>query len=94
MKFCSTYILHYKLDSITISLYTLKMDIVILRQVEREFKKIPKDVLSDTYALFDDLARGKKIGMPHSRPLPNIARGLHELRLSYIVMEYTEYSIF
>ena len=59
------------------------MNIVILRRVEREFKKVPKEVLADAYALFDDLACGQKIGMPHSRPLPSIAKGLHELRLSY-----------
>lgn len=58
------------------------MNIVILRQVEREFKKVPKEVLVDAYALFDDLTQGKTIGMPHSRPLRSIAKGLHELRLT------------
>ena len=59
------------------------MNIVILKQVEREFKKTPKDVLVDAYAMFDDLVSGKRIGMPHSRSLSSIARGLYELRLSY-----------
>ncbi len=58
------------------------MNIVILRQVEREFRKVPKEVLIDVYALFDELTYGKTIGMPHSRPLPSIAKGLHELRLT------------
>ena len=34
------------------------MNIIILRQVEREFKKIPKEVLTDAYALFDELTYG------------------------------------
>ena len=58
------------------------MNVVILRQVEKEFKKIPNEVLTDAYALFDELVHGKTIGMPHSRPLPSIAKGLHELRLT------------
>jgi phage-related protein len=28
------------------------------------------------------LQRGEKIGMPHSRPMPGIGRGCHELRIA------------
>ena len=38
--------------------------------------------------LFDDLAAGKKLSMPISRPLPLINKGLHELRLSGRAGEY------
>ncbi len=59
------------------------MDVVILAQVRKELKKAPKEVLSDIFALFDRLASGAKLSMPVSRPLPNIVKGLHELRLTH-----------
>lgn len=58
------------------------MEIVILKQAEKELKNAPKEILEDIYSLFDDLMQGKILGMPISRPLPSIAKGLHELRLS------------
>ncbi len=51
-------------------------------------KDAPKDILIDVFALFDDLAAGKKLSMPISRPLPLISKGLHELRLSGRAGEY------
>ncbi|MGE4234724.1 MAG: type II toxin-antitoxin system RelE/ParE family toxin [Bacteriovoracia bacterium] len=38
--------------------------------------------------MFDDLMAGKNLTMPISRPLPSIAKGLHELRLSSRAGEY------
>lgn len=64
------------------------MEIVVLKQAERELKYAPKDVLIDVFALFDDLASGKKLSMPISRPLPSIGKDLHELRLSGRAGEY------
>lgn len=58
------------------------MEIVILKQAKRELRDAPPDVIQDVFALFDDLAAGKMLTMPVSRPLPSIAKGLHELRLS------------
>ena len=58
------------------------MEIVILKQAEKELKDAPKEILEDIYSLFHDLMQGKILGMPISRPLPSIAKGLHELRLS------------
>lgn len=58
------------------------MEIVILKQAKRELKDASPDVLADVYSLFEDLMAGKTLGMPISRPLPSIAKGLHELRLS------------
>ena len=58
------------------------MDIVILKQAKRELRNAPPDAIQDIFALFDDLAVGKKISMPISRPLPSVAKGLHELRIS------------
>lgn len=58
------------------------MQILVLKQAQRELKDLPKDVTEDVFSLFDDLANGKSLGMPISRPLPSIAKGLHELRLS------------
>jgi phage-related protein len=40
------------------------------------------------FALFDELAKGRKLGMPISRPLPSIGKGLNELRLSGRAGEY------
>lgn len=58
------------------------MEIVVLKQAKRELRDAPPDVIQDVFALFDDLATGKMLSMPISRPLPSIAKGLHELRLS------------
>jgi phage-related protein len=58
------------------------MEIVVLRQAEKELKDAPKELMQDIYSLFDELSQGKSLGMPISRPLPSIVRGLHELRLS------------
>ncbi|MEZ0392126.1 MAG: type II toxin-antitoxin system RelE/ParE family toxin [Pseudobdellovibrionaceae bacterium] len=44
--------------------------------------------MQDVFALFDDLMAGKLLSMPISRPLPSIAKGLHELRLSGRAGEY------
>jgi phage-related protein len=64
------------------------MELVVLRQAKRELQDAPKDVITDVYALFEDLMAGKKLSLPISRPLPSIARGLHELRLSGSGGEY------
>lgn len=58
------------------------MQILVLKQAQRELRDLPRDVAEDVFSLFDDLASGKSLGMPISRPLPSIAKGLHELRLS------------
>ena len=58
------------------------MQLVVLKQAQRELEDAPKDIIQDVFALFDDLMAGKRLGMPISRPLPSIAKGLHELRLS------------
>ena len=58
------------------------MEIVVLKQAEKELKDGPKELMQDIYSLFDELSQGKPLGMPISRPLPSIVRGLHELRLS------------
>jgi phage-related protein len=57
------------------------MEIVVLKQAEKELKDGPKELMQDIYSLFDELSQGKTLGMPISRPLPSIVRGLHELRL-------------
>lgn len=58
------------------------MQLLVLKQANRELKNAPADVIKDVFALFDDLMAGKNLSMPVSRPVPLIARGLHELRLS------------
>lgn len=65
-----------------------ELEIVVLKQAQRELKDAPEDVSSDVFALFDDLAAGQKLGMPISRPLPSVGKGLHELRLSGRAGEY------
>jgi hypothetical protein len=57
------------------------MELVLLKQAKKELKDVPKDVVADVFALFEDLMAGKKLSMPISRPLFSIAKGLHELRL-------------
>ena len=58
------------------------MELIVLKQAKRELKDAPINIIQDVFALFDDLMAGKNLGMPISRPLPSIAKGLHELRLS------------
>lgn len=58
------------------------MDIFVLKQAEKELKETPPEIRNDVFALFEELSRGRKLAMPISRPLPSIAKGLHELRLS------------
>lgn len=58
------------------------MEIVVLKQAEKELRDGPKELMQDIYSLFDELSQGKSLGMPISRPLPSIVKGLHELRLS------------
>ena len=58
------------------------MEIVVLKQAERELRQVPDDIRTDVFALFEDLLEGKNLAMPISRPLPSIAKGLHEMRLS------------
>jgi phage-related protein len=78
-----------KLDNYNESVISSKtLEIVVLKQAQRELKDAPKDVVSDVFALFEDLAAGKKLGMPISRPLPSVGKGLHELRLSGRAGEY------
>lgn len=56
------------------------MELVVFKQAKRELKDAPRGVIADVFALFDDLMVGKHLSMPISRPLPSIAKGLHELR--------------
>ena len=57
------------------------MKIIVLKQAKTELKKAPQKVIRDLFMLLEELETGKKLLMPTSRPLPNIAKGLHELRL-------------
>jgi phage-related protein len=58
------------------------VQIVVLKQAQRELKDLPKEAAEDVFALFEELTLGRSLLMPISRPLPSIAKGLHELRLS------------
>jgi phage-related protein len=64
------------------------MELIVLKQANRELKDAPKDIIEDVFALFDELMAGKHLSMPISRPLPSIAKGLHELRLTGRAGEY------
>ena len=58
------------------------MDIVVIKQAQRELKDTPREFIEDIYALFDDLSHGKFLVPPISKSLSKIHKGLHELRLS------------
>jgi phage-related protein len=64
------------------------VELIVLRQASRELRDAPRDIIEDVFALFDELAAGKHLSMPISRPLSSIAKGLHELRLSGRSGEY------
>jgi phage-related protein len=59
------------------------MEIVVLKQAERELRDFPLKVRIDVQSLFERLADGEILSMPIARPLSSIAKGLGELRLSY-----------
>ncbi len=58
--------LRYLIDNITFSLYCPFMEIVVLKQAEKELRDGPKELMEDIYSLFDDLSQGKSLGMPIS----------------------------
>lgn len=64
------------------------MELIVLRQAQKELQYAPKDIIEDVFALFEDLMAGKSLSMPISRPLPAIAKNLHELRFSGRAGEY------
>ncbi len=64
------------------------MQLIVLKQARKELQDAPKDIIQDIFALFEDLLAGKHLSMPISRPLPSIAKSLHELRLSGRAGEY------
>ena len=70
------------------------MDVVVVKQAERELKDFPEAVRADVFALFDDLAAGKMLEMLIARSLPLIAKGLFELRLLARVGEFRVFYVF
>lgn len=58
------------------------MELAVLKQAQKELKQVPKELAVDLFSLFQDLMDGVKLSMPVSKPLPSVAKGLHELRLS------------
>ncbi len=58
------------------------MILIFVSQVHREIKKAPSEFLYHSYSLLEELLSGKTLGMPISRPLYSLSKGLHELRLS------------
>jgi hypothetical protein len=41
------------------------VQIVVLRQAQRELKDLPKEVAEDVFALFEDLVLGRSLSMPN-----------------------------
>ncbi|MCC7441519.1 MAG: type II toxin-antitoxin system RelE/ParE family toxin [Bdellovibrionales bacterium] len=64
------------------------MNIVVIKQAQRELRGIPPAVMMNIAVLFEELGAGELLGLPISRPLPSIGKGLHELRLSGAGGEY------
>ena len=60
------------------------MQVVVVKQAQRELDDAPKSVLEDVFALFEDLAAGKHLSLPISRPLPSVAKG-GEFRVFYVI---------
>ena len=59
----------------------MALEIVILAQCEKELKGLPREVLEDLLDAISKLKLGLNLEMPLSRPLGNIYKSLHELRL-------------
>ena len=69
----------------------------IHKSVAKEIKKLNPELGIRIVEILDLLAQGESIGMPLSRPMPDIAGGSHELRLKdksgqYRVFYYTKVS--
>ena len=63
----------------------------------QEIKKLNLELGIRIVAILDLLAQGESIGMPLSRPMPDVAGGSHELRVKdksgqYRVFYYTKVS--
>lgn len=48
---------------------------------KQEIKTFPEPVRKEMGGLLFDLQKGKMLVMPHSKPMPSIAVGAHELRV-------------
>ena len=55
--------------------------IIVLKACQRELKAFPKSIREDLADALARLEEGHKLGMPLSRPMPDIGKGVHELRL-------------
>lgn len=64
------------------------MQLKVLPQVVREIKNEPIELKQSIFGVLERVEKGESIGMPLCRPLPSIAKGLYELRLSYRRGEY------
>ena len=67
----------------------------IHRVVTKELQGLSDDLKIRVIELLDLIAAGESIGMPVSRPMPNVAVGAHELRIKdssgqYRVFYYTK----
>lgn len=58
------------------------MEVKILKQVAGEIEGESDILKQNVFGTLDRLSHGERIGMPMSRPLASIAKGLHELRFS------------
>ena len=62
-------------------IFTIVKTILFHRVVAKEIEKLNLKTKVKITESLDLLAAGKTIGMPLSRPMPNIANGVHELRI-------------
>ena len=69
----------------------------IHKNVAKEIKKLNPELGIRIAEILDFLAQGESLGMPLSRPMPDIAGGSHELRVKdersqYRIFYYTKVS--
>jgi len=56
---------------------TIRFHIKVLKDIEKADFSIKKQI----FELLAQLGNGESLGMPISRPMPNVASGAHELRI-------------
>ncbi len=56
-------------------------EVRVHRLVKRQLDECTEDIKEELAQIFRLLADGKSLAMPLSRPMPNVAHGVHELRL-------------
>ena len=66
----------------------MNMGIKVLSAVAKEIRDEPQELKESVFGVLERLEHGETIPMPLCGPLFSVAKGLYELRFSYVAGEY------